>query len=275
MNRTLGMFTALVATCLLSPANLWSQQRGDPNDEWCDDRDRRGDRDVDRFCEVREFTLADRNLISVDGGANGGIEVVGWEQNEILVRAKVQAWSDREDPEDIIADIEIITSGRDIRADGPRRRNRWRNGGWSVSFEVMVPRESNLSLEATNGGIAIADVRGNIDFRTTNGGITLEAVAGDVRGSTTNGGVRVELEGDEWDGRGLDVQSTNGGVTLYVPSDYRADLETGTVNGGFRIDFPIVIQGRINRRRIRTELNGGGPLIRAVTTNGGVTVRRR
>ena len=275
MNRALGMMTAVAAVCLFVPTTGWTQQRGDPNDEWCDDRNRSRDRDVDRFCEVREFTLANRDLISVDGGANGGIEVVGWERNEIFVRAKVQSWSDRDDPEGIVADIEIITSGRDIRAEGPRRRNRWRNGGWSVSFEVMVPYESNLSLEATNGGIAIAEVRGNMDFRTTNGGISLEALGGDVRGSTTNGGVRVELEGEEWDGRGLDVQSTNGGVTLYVPSDYRADLETGTVNGGFRIDFPIVLQGRINRRRIHTELNGGGPLIRAVTTNGGVTVRRR
>ena len=144
-----------------------------------------------------------------------------------------------------------------------------------MSFEIMVPTESDLSLEATNGGIAIADVVGDMDFRTTNGGIRLVAVGGDVRGSTTNGGIRVELEGEEWQGRGLDVQSTNGGVTLTIPRDYRADLETGTTNGGFEIDFPIMIQGRINRRRIRTELNGGGTLIRAVTTNGGVTVRRR
>jgi hypothetical protein len=61
---------------------------------------------------------------------------------------------------------------------------------------------------------------------------------------------------------------------MLIPEDYRARLETGTVNGGFRIDFPITIQGRITRRRITTDLNGGGPTIRAVTTNGGVVIRR-
>ena len=275
MNRTLGIIAAVATVGMFAPSAVVGQQWGDPNDEWCDDGNRRGNRGADRFCEVREFTLAERDMVNIDGGSNGGIEIVGWDRNEILVRAKVQAWSDREDPEDIVSDIEIITGGREIRADGPRRRNRRRNGGWSVSFEVMVPYQSNLSLEARNGGISITDVHGNMDFRTANGGIALEGVSGDVRGSTTNGGIRIELEGEEWEGRGLDVQSTNGGVTLYLPADYRADLETGTTNGGFRIDFPIVVQGRINRRRIRTELNGGGALIRVVTTNGGVTVRRR
>jgi hypothetical protein len=59
-----------------------------------------------------------------------------------------------------------------------------------------------------------------------------------------------------------------------IPDDYRATLTSGTVNGGLRIDFPIVVQGRINRRQITTDLNGGGTPIRAVTTNGGVTIRR-
>ena len=97
--------------------------------------------------------------------------------------------------------------------------------------------------------------------------------AGDVRGRTTNGGLRVELDGDEWDGEGLDVQTTNGGVSLYIPDDYSARLVTGTVNGGIRIDFPIMVQGNIGRR-ITTDLGNGGKTVRVTTTNGGVTVRK-
>jgi len=138
----------------------------------------------------------------------------------------------------------------------------------------MVPRTSDLSLETVNGGIDILDVSGDISFRAVNGGIGLERVSGDVRGGTTNGGIEVALSGGQWEGRGLDVETTNGGIRMLIPEDYRARLETGTVNGGFRIDFPITIQGRITRRRITTDLNGGGPTIRAVTTNGGVVIRR-
>ena len=70
------------------------------------------------------------------------------------------------------------------------------------------------------------------------------------------------------------METHNGGVNLTVPSNYSAELETGTVNGGLQIDFPITVSGRISRR-LTTTLGAGGPRIRAMTTNGGVTVRRR
>jgi hypothetical protein len=272
MHRTLSLFAAAAALGMAVPTTGWAQQTGDPDDEWCDSRGRDRDRE-ERYCEVREFTIDARDLVTVDAGPNGGVEVEGWDRNEILIRARVRTWSEDDDPARIAPEIEIIT-GREIRADGPRFRGRDGNR-WSVSFEIMVPRESDLSLDAVNGGIGITDVSGDLEFRTTNGGVSLVGVGGDVRGSTTNGGVHVELDGGEWVGRGLDVRTTNGGVNLEIPDGFRADLEIGTTNGGFEIDFPIVLQGRINRRQIRTELNGGGTPIRAVTTNGGVRVRRR
>ena len=41
------------------------------------------------------------------------------------------------------------------------------------------------------------------------------------------------------------------------------------------IDFPVTVQGHFNGHRIETDIGGGGPTIRAVTTNGPLTVRRR
>jgi len=118
-----------------------------------------------------------------------------------------------------------------------------------------VPRQSDVQLESTNGGIRLADVAGRISFRTT------------------NGGVQVQLAGSEWRGQGLDVQTTNGGVTLTVPDDYKAVLETGTTNGRLRLDFPMTVQGDI-KQRVSARLGRGGAPVRVTTTNGGVTVRR-
>lgn len=54
---------------------------------------------------------------------------------------------------------------------------------------------------------------------------------------------------------------------------YSTELETGTVHGRVAIDFPATIHpGR--RRLFTATLGSGGPKIRAVTTNGSVTVRR-
>jgi len=63
-------------------------------------------------------------------------------------------------------------------------------------------------------------------------------------------------------------------VEVAIPATYNARLETGTVNGGMEIGFPVTVQGKINRR-LTTQLGSGGPLVRVTTTNGGVTLRRR
>jgi hypothetical protein len=237
------------------------------DDEWCRD----GWRDA-RYCEVRETTLdAGRSVIGVDGGDNGGITVQGWDKDHILLRAKVRVWDrSSKDAEEFASKIEIETD-RTIRADGPDRF--WRKGGWSVSFELMVPHESNLDLQTTNGGITIEEVSGDIEFGATNGGINLAGVGGDVHGRTTNGGISVEFDGDSWKGRGLDVKTTNGGIKLYVPEDYSARLETGTVNGSIHLDFPMTVQGTIGKS-LKTELGDGGATVRVRTTNGGVNIRR-
>ncbi len=220
---------------------------------------------------MREITLsASRDLITVDGRQNGGIKIEGWDRNEILVRAKVTAHARSEATAERLAeDVEINTDGT-IYADVPEtRRKEWT----SVSYRLMVPRRSNLSLETFNGGISIENVEGEMDFEALNGGVNLIDLAGNVHGGTTNGGVTVELTGSAWQGDGLDVETTNGGVKIYVPDDYSAHLETRTVNGRVEVDFPVMVQGRIDRR-ISTKLGDGGKTIRVITTNGGVMVRR-
>jgi DUF4097 and DUF4098 domain-containing protein YvlB len=235
-------------------------------------RDRRG-RDYEYFCETRDVTLPVTRSLSVDGRENGGVTVHGWDKNEIQVVALVRTQDESESAaRELARQINVLTSGGDIRAEGPDRNRR--RQGWSVDYELWVPRHTELRLSANNGGLSIDGVDARMDLETTNGGLNLTDVDGDVRGSTTNGGVTVQLSGDRWRGSGLDVRTTNGGVHLVFPSNYSARLETGTVNGGMDINFPITVQGNIGRR-LTSQLGNGGATIRAVTTNGGVTIRRR
>ncbi len=233
--------------------------------DWCREN---GWGDRGHHCEVREMTLDDRALIDVDAGQNGGISVIGWDRDEILLEAKVGAHANTDgDAADIASQVTIVTDGV-IRAEGPRTHGR---ESWWVSYRLKVPNESNLNLEANNGGISITDVTGELRFDTTNGGVGLDAVGGDVRGETTNGGLKIELAGDSWNGVGLDVETTNGGVKLLLPEDYNARLETGTTNGSLEVDFPLTLQGRIGRE-IEVDLGSGGTLLRVMTTNGGVRI---
>jgi DUF4097 and DUF4098 domain-containing protein YvlB len=234
-------------------------------DSWSNDR-------LVGNCEIREQTLAlSGGTIAIDGKQNGGVNVKGWDQNQVLVRARVQTGAPTTgEAEALGRQIRIETSGAKIFASGPETR---RDYQWSVSYEVFVPRRADLSIETQNGGIAIADVNGRIDFTALNGGVVLKRVGGAVRGSTTNGGLVIELTGDRWDGDSMDVSTTNGGVIMSVPENYSANLQTGTVNGSVSVDFPVTVQGRLNKQ-IALNLGSGGATVKAMTTNGGVHLKR-
>ena len=261
----------LVIALAVSATPLVAQQRESRADRFMRNCDSYwGDRDRDRFCEVRDVPMKVGSRVYVDGRDNGGVHFYGWDKNEILVRALIQASADsRAEAQALARDVRIETSMDRVRADGPMNR---RYANWSVSYEVWVPRKMDLDAETHNGGISVEGVEGRMTLHGMNGGISLRDVAGDVRASTTNGGAHAVLSGSTWRGAGLDMETTNGGVTLEIPRNFNADLETGTVNGGFNIDFPITVSGSLGRR-IRTKLGNGGPRVRAITTNGGVRVR--
>jgi hypothetical protein len=235
------------------------------NDNWGGDRA--------SHCVIKEQTVtATGGTITVDGRKNGGVTVRGWDRNELLVRAKIHTWADTDaEAQALAGQVRIETSGANIHAEGPETRD---HQGWAVSFEVSVPSNSNLSLKAHNGGIGVSDVRGQIEFSALNGGVSLRRLAGNVKGQTMNGGLSIELAGNGWDGEGMDVRTTNGGVSLSIPENYSAHLETGTVNGGLKTDFPITLQGDI-KRQLSLDIGGGGQTIRAITTNGGVSIKRK
>jgi DUF4097 and DUF4098 domain-containing protein YvlB len=167
-----------------------------------------------------------------------------------------------------LAGVHVETAAR-IRATGPEPD---RHEHWSVQFEIHVPRRAQVALRTNNGGISIDDFQGIAEFRARNGGVTLRNVGGEIKGETTNGGLTIDLTGDHWDGMGLDVSTHNGGIKMTVPERYSAELETGTTNGRVSTDFPVMVQGRFDRQ-LNTTLGSGGVKLRAMTTNGGVTIR--
>lgn len=269
MFRFFGRSALIAALVAVTAVSVLAQKKEGTltcrDNSWYNDR-------LEGNCEVREQTLAMSGApIAIDGRQNGGISVKGWDQGQVLVRARVQTGAPTAaEAADLARQIRIETSGAKIHASGPENR---KNYHWDVSYEVFVPRRADLSLETHNGGISISEVNGKIDFNALNGGVVLRRVGGAVRGSTTNGGLMIELSGDRWDGETLDVKTTNGGIVLSVPENYSATLQTGTVNGGIIVDFPVTVQGQINKQ-LAVNLGSGGPTVKAMTTNGGVRVKR-
>ncbi|MCA9729991.1 MAG: hypothetical protein KC729_20065 [Candidatus Eisenbacteria bacterium] len=254
----------LALSAWVAPPAMGQEWSMDSNSTWCVETKW----NPHTVCEVRETVLPTRELLEIDGGLNGGIAVQSWDRNEIQILAKVTVQGERREwAEEALSGIgidlgDVIEAkiSRDIAAQDV-----------AVSYRIKVPRNTNLELRTHNGGIAIRDIVGELDFTAWNGGVELVGCGGSVNGVTKNGGLHVELVGTTWEGEGLSVETTNGGIELYIPEDYSAKLITGTVNGGLRVDYPL--DERLDRsKQVRTTLGDGGPLVRVVTRNGGVEV---
>jgi len=220
-------------------------------------------------CEVRSITIAKPGSLNVSS-MNGGIHVVGEDREDVHIEARIEAWANSSsEAADILREIQIETAGGTIHDKGPNFH--WGHQGYGVNYVIHAPRQLSAELKTMNGGIGLEHLNGDLKFDTTNGGVDLVDLAGNVHGSTVNGGLDISLSGKRWDGKGLDAETTNGGITLNIPENYAAHLETGTVNGGIEVNFPITVQGEI-KHHLATDLGGGGATIHAETTNGGVTL---
>ena len=265
--------TAIVFALTLVPA-LAAAQTDDA--DWLDRCRRDYNNDRERVCDVRlsGFRPA-RGAINVSPGTNGGVKVIGWSRDSIAVHARVSAYADNVSEANAIArGVQIGRSGNTLTAEGP---DTGRGESWSVEFVLYVPSRSDLNLDTHNGPVSVTAVMGTMDLQTVNGPLSLTDVGGDVRARTSNGPLRVELSGTRWEGQGLDAETSNGPVTLLIPENYSAQLETGTSNGPINSDFELQVNlssmGRMSRRLTATLGRGGAP-IKAITTNGPLTLRR-
>ena len=224
-------------------------------------------------CDVRVQTVSAREKLVVRPGQNGAVQIIADDRRDVEVHTRIQASADsRSEASAIMRDVKLDL-GSTITASGPRND---RDGHWSVSFVIYVPRNTNLDLATNNGPISVEEVVGRMELSAQNGPISLMGVGGDVRAQTQNGPLQVYLTGTRWNGAGLDAETQNGPLQLSIPENYNAQLETGTVNGPMESSFPIsvTLNGRHNWKRFNTTLGKGGPPIRAVTTNGPMSLMR-
>lgn len=263
------LFTALSLACLALPAAAQTPAVPQFN-VTCDERGRsRNNGDEQRFCEIRDLTMPAPagQPLSIAGGANGGITVHGWSGPDVRIRAKVTSWARTEaEAQAQVQRVTIGTANNQLRAEAPGNDDRY-----SVSYEVFVPRQTALVLNTVNGGIDLDNVLADVQFRAVNGGVSLAGLGGQVTGKTVNGGLSITLTGGAWDGRGLDVKTTNGGISWKLPKGYSAQFFTSTDMGSIRTDLPVTKTGLMNKEVVASLGKGGAP-VKAVTTNGGIRV---
>ncbi len=139
-----------------------------------------------------------------------------------------------------------------------------------VEFTVRVPAGVRFVGRTVNGEIRARGLRADAEAYTVNGSIDL-ATRGVARATTVNGSIEAEMGSGA--SAALEFETVNGGITLTMPSGSGAELRASTVNGDISSDFPLTVQGRMNRRSIQATIGRGGPPLRLTTVNGDISLR--
>lgn len=158
-------------------------------------------------------------------------------------------------------DVRVADAGRDVRASSGNGDVEVRGAGGAVRASTG------------NGPVTVSGARGGVTASSGNGRITVETSEGPVKASTGNGSIDVRmasLRGVE----DMEFSSGNGRVTVRLPADFAGRLDLGTGRGDAYSDFPITVQGRLQRSRLQGTVGSGGPTVRLRSGNGDVEVRR-
>jgi len=196
-------------------------------------------------------------------GINGGINVVGWDGDNIsLTSTKVSYGGPSQ-----LDRVEVsVTEGPDRILVEERHHGRVRDV--SVTLTLHVPRDLALQeVSTTNGDITLEGLSSVMTVSTYNGEIRLDNVRGSVEASTSNGGLKAvvsSLDGD------MTLSSGNGGISVHLEPSMDADLTATTGNGWVSIhDLPLKTSYE-SIKRLDGRLGRGGHLIRCETSNGAV-----
>jgi hypothetical protein len=207
---------------------------------------------------------------------NGKITADASDGDSIEIKAERTAKATTDEAaRDILSKIEMREEAGDARVRIEVRPPRMRGSGHEIKWTIKVPKGVAVDLRTTNGGVVMNGLRGDVRARSTNGGIKGYGIAAtNVDASVTNGGVEIELANAPSSGS-IELESVNGGVSLRLPSESKADVTARCVNGGISVDgLALEIIGEQTRRKVEGKLNGGGARVNLETTNGGVRISR-
>jgi len=179
---------------------------------------------------------------------------------------------------------------------------------------VTMPRNGTIIARSGDGAITVTGVNGRIELRTGDGNVRASDVNGQMLISTGDGAVTIDnsegdVDVDTGDGSvsvagklgvvklhtgdgaitfradpGSSMKGDwsmitgDGGVAVYLPADFSADLDAHTGDGVIRNDLKVEGDNResnrdSNRRTLRGKIGAGGKLLKIRTGDGGIRLK--
>jgi beta-lactamase regulating signal transducer with metallopeptidase domain len=213
---------------------------------------------VQRIDSAFEKTIdaASGGRVVLDLDTGGAVQIHGWDQPRVRVRVRLAGpnWRDTR------VELEKVSDGVRLGSEFDRRL---RSASTSHEFELWVPRQSDIEVSSSGGGLAIEDVEGR--FRGHTGGGEIDVRRSSGRSSLSTGGGNVTVSQSNLSG----TVSTGGGSVILsrVTGGLRGSSGSGPVMYAER---PGGQRGRFSDSRDTTADLSGMTITsnRIVTTDG-------
>lgn len=256
----------------------------------------------------RSFPVSGPASLSVDA-KEGRVTVTSWDKPEIAIHVTSSGWNlttqVKIDAEQTGSRVEVTTQMPNFSVNIFPFTSHW------VRFEVSVPKHCNVEVHTGDGAVtlesleghaivntgdghvSVSDLKGTMELRTSDGGIEAHDLDGRLKASSGDGHITVSGRFDALDlsssdghisadalkgssvGDGWDLDTSDGGITLRIPGDLKADLEASTGDGGISVDVPVEVHGDWHsNRRLKGTINGGGHPLRLRTSDGSIRIER-
>jgi len=170
------------------------------------------------------------------------------------------------------ANVVARTGDGSIRIDGVSGRIELRTGDGSIRAADVA---GDLRLHTGDGSVNVRRAEGTLDLDTGDGGVTVSGRLSAVRMRTGDGSIEYRAEpgtvmSDLWD-----ISTGDGGISLYLPAKFNADIDAHTGDGRITNDLELspVDDGREDRRTLRARIGTGGRTLRIRTGDGSIRLR--
>ena len=234
---------------------------------------------------------ADENTILEVSNVNGLVNITGWDGDTVslyVIKSVKKIYGEDEFEK---VEINVNEIGNRISIEAVYLENTIHV---SVFMNIKVPTYVTVeSVQTSNGGVDLSNLKGNVQIDVKNGYITVCGVDGYVEAKTANGPVTVQ------DTTGVGDIGTFNGVVYVEVYDFKEDIEITTANGVmdvfinpeldayFEIEaksiaggislndmFPLLNITRLDDRHIEAILGDGGNKIYMSITSGFIDLHK-
>lgn len=182
---------------------------------------------------------------------SGDVRITGTSGQNVVVHAVRKATRERLDH----IKLSIELDGTTLRIEANKRDDNWEeknNNVVETEFDIQVPANTALDLNAFSSKIDVRGVTGEIDAHTFSGDIDLD--------------VSSARETPQ-----INAETFSGNIKTRLPASGNGRIDFNTFSGDLRSDLPMMLREG-SKRHMRAEIGSGGPQLDYKTFSGDCTI---